>query len=353
MKKNNTFELFSKYKTLIMGIATISVIIFHFTDDLRIYNYNYDGIFKMYNYFISSGGVDIFLLMSGLGCYYSYSKNPNYEKFIIKRAKKILIPYFSLAIPVYVFNNLVYLKRSWIYIIKDLLFITFIKNGNTLFWYILFIMICYLIFPYLYNLFKTKKNNYEIEQTLINIFTFITVLGILLTLKADDLFANINIMLLRFPVFAFGAYLGKLAYNKEKIDKKWITFVIIGFLVMPLKSYNKVLFSRYIVGFINIGLIFIFVQLMEFLERKKINLKIIYKMLNWLGKYSLELYISHVVIRSFFNKYNIHTYILKNELLMIALSIILSLIIRLTTNVINEKINKIEKITKIKQKSNY
>ena len=85
--KIKTFELFSKYRTLIMGLATLSVLIFHYTDDKRIYAYGFEGLTFLYNRLVSSGGVDIFLLMSGLGLYYSWKKNPNYKEFISKRPR--------------------------------------------------------------------------------------------------------------------------------------------------------------------------------------------------------------------------------------------------------------------------
>ena len=71
MKKEKlTYEIFSKYRNIIMGVAIISILIFHFTDDCRIFNYSFDGLIKLFNRYISSAGVDIFLFFSGFSLYY-------------------------------------------------------------------------------------------------------------------------------------------------------------------------------------------------------------------------------------------------------------------------------------------
>lgn len=340
--KNKTFELFSKYRTLIMGLATLSVLIFHFTDDKRIYAYGFDGLSFLYNRLISSGGVDIFLVMSGLGLYYSWKKNPKYKEFITKRLKRILITYLLIAIPALIFKNIFLIDKTWLDVIKDLFFVSLITEGNTWHWYIFFISICYIIFPYLFDVIESKKNNLDIEQLLMNVFSFTTVVALLLSFFANQLFGNINIMILRFPMFVFGIYLGKLSFNKEKIENKWIFFLLIALAITPLRIYDRIMLNRYIVAMINISAVFIFVQALEFLERKKININFTKKMLEFFGKYSLEIYLSHVTIRSFFLHMGLPTYRIRYEILMVICSIVLSLIINRLTKLIVEQIDKKE-----------
>ena len=77
IRETLTYEIFSKYRNVLMGIATLSVLIFHFTDDCRIYKYNFEGIIQFFNRYVSSTGVDIFLFLSGFGLYYAWKKNNN------------------------------------------------------------------------------------------------------------------------------------------------------------------------------------------------------------------------------------------------------------------------------------
>ena len=339
-KINKTFELFSKYRTLIMGLATLSVLIFHFTDDRRIYSYGFEGLTFWFNRLVSSGGVDIFLLMSGLGLYYSWKKNPDYKEFITKRLKRIIITYLLIAIPAIVYKDIFLIDKTWIDVIKDLTFVTLITEGNTWHWYIFFISMCYIIFPYLFDLIESKKNNLDIEQLLLNIFSFTTVVAILLSMSANPLFKNINIMILRLPVFVFGIYIGKLAFNKEKIENKWIFFALMALAVAPLRMFDRILLNRYIVGMLNITLVFVFIQIMELFEKKEININIIKKILEFFGKYSLELYLSHVTVRSFFCRLGYPTSRIRYEILMVICSIMLSLIINFITKKIVALIEK-------------
>ena len=98
--KNNklTYEIVSKYRTLLMGIAIITILIFHFVEDCHSANHNYEGLIRLYKICIGSSGVDIFLLLSGFGLYYSFKKNDNIKEFYTKRFTKILIPYLIVAI---------------------------------------------------------------------------------------------------------------------------------------------------------------------------------------------------------------------------------------------------------------
>lgn len=336
--KNHTFALFSKYRTLLMGIATLSIFFFHFTEDRQIYQYGFAGFVKFYNTYIGSGGVDIFLMLSGLGLYYSWKKNPNYKEFIKKRLVRILLTYFIIAIPAIIIRDIFILDKTWINVISDLFFVSLLKHGNRWHWYIFFISVCYIIFPWLYDLIESKKKNVLIEESLLQIVTSVTVLGVVLYYFANRYFGNLNIMFLRIPVFIFGIYLGKLAYNKERITNKWIFFVLLTIAVIPLRQFDKILLIRYILGMICISLVFIIVQVLENLEMKGITLKHMRKFIEFFGKYSLELYLTHVTIRTFFNHFELFTYRIRYELIMLAISIVLSLIIHYLVEKIQTKI---------------
>ena len=75
-----TYDLISKYRSALMGLAIISILIFHFTDDCRIYQTKFEGIIYYYNMLISSAGVDAFLALSGFGLYYSMKRKPVFQR---------------------------------------------------------------------------------------------------------------------------------------------------------------------------------------------------------------------------------------------------------------------------------
>ena len=77
------YNILSKYRTELMGIAILWVMFFHLSIDInnRILN-----LIKTIGY----GGVDIFLMISGLGLYYAYKKNNNIKLFYKRRLLRLL-----------------------------------------------------------------------------------------------------------------------------------------------------------------------------------------------------------------------------------------------------------------------
>ena len=99
MKLNFKYSNISKYRGMLMGIAAISIILFHFSNECKAANLHYYPWNEFILNFISSSGVDIFLILSGYGLYYSFKKNNNVKKFYKKRFIKILIPYIIFCLP--------------------------------------------------------------------------------------------------------------------------------------------------------------------------------------------------------------------------------------------------------------
>ncbi len=338
--QNKTFELFSKYRGIIMGLATLSVIFFHFCEDKKVYKFGYDGFIELFSKIVGSSGVDIFLFVSGLGLYYSWKKNPNYKEFLWKRLPRILIPYLLIAIPGYIIRHNIIPGISIWKTISDFTFISLFVSGTRWHWYIFFIAAMYIIFPYLFDMVESCKKNIDVEKFLLNILTTITLLAVMLQLYAKPVFDNTNIMVLRIPQFIFGIYLGRLAYNKDKIEPKWIFIFFITIAAYFLRSYNKIILTRYIGALGAFLSICLTIQLFELCNKKGLQLNILKKILEVIGKYSLELYLTHVTIRTILLKCGIATYRIRYELLLIVLSVVASLIVHFITEKIVTFINK-------------
>lgn len=82
----------SKFRTELMGIAMLLVVWHHLPMNIN---------FSVYDFLKTNGGfgVDIFLLLSGMGLYFSTSKGLEMKKYAIKRAIRIF-PIYSLIIVV-------------------------------------------------------------------------------------------------------------------------------------------------------------------------------------------------------------------------------------------------------------
>ena len=332
MKKLN-FNIFSKYREVLMGMAILSILLFHYTEDCFNASTNYIGIVRLYKTYIGSSGVDIFLLLSGLGLYYSYSKNNNIKDFYLKRIKRVIVPYFILSIPVYIWYDFIYLNDGILAFLKNIFFVTLFTNNNILFWYIFFIIICYLIFPLIYKLINKSKDSISIIKIVSLII--IIIIGIFFINKLyPTFFSKSNIMLLRIIPFILGVLLGKLSYNNKKINYYIIIFIL-GLLSILLVRFNLI-YNRLFLFAFNISLLFFIISIVDLFIKKK---DLVCKPFIFLGKYSLEIYLVHVAIRKIITTYNYPNYKIGYYILFVIVSIIISILF----NMLIKKVLRIKK----------
>ena len=89
MDLKTNWSIFSKNRSSIYGVAIISIIIYHYFEDVAALNLTGGGlrqICQLYNTFISSVGVEFFVFLSGVGLYFSLEKDSNTLHFFTKRA---------------------------------------------------------------------------------------------------------------------------------------------------------------------------------------------------------------------------------------------------------------------------
>lgn len=136
-------SLLSKYRSELMGLATIWVMLYHFRTSFGIAPFDLVSS-------VGYGGVDIFLFLSGFGLYCSYNKNKDTLSFYYRR--------FIRIYPIYLFIIIVdsFLKQDY-HVINILLksigicyFIPFIPTAWHD-WYIPSIYLFYLLFPLIYK----------------------------------------------------------------------------------------------------------------------------------------------------------------------------------------------------------
>lgn len=338
-KKKLTFEIISKYRGFLMGIAILSIIIFHYTEDCQLAKYHYSGLIKLYKLCISSSGVDIFLLLSGFGLYYSFKKNSNIKDFYKKRFTKILIPYFIVAIPAITINNLVILKLGIVDVFKDLSFLSLFLEGKVWFWYIFFICVCYLIFPYIYKVFDTSKDEITDHMRLITLVSFITLICLMLSIYCKPLFSRIQIFTLRLFPFITGVLIGKYAYKKKEIKLEHIILAICGLGFIIFVRNKNVMITRYALFILNACILFLGIIVFDKISNLKVS-SIIRQIVEWFGKYSLEIYLVHVALRKFFKELGYPTHLLKNEIIFLICSLILSVILNKIVTIITTRLKK-------------
>lgn len=296
-KKTFNLGTLSTYRNQIYGLATIWIMLLHGSIMDKVVTPNY---MKIPHLVISRGnvGVDIFLFLSGMGMYYSFSKDSNIRDYTIKRLVRILVPFFVIAGSFFVYRDL-YLLGNWKKFFGEITQVAFWAKGNHLVWYIPGILVCYFIYPYLYSFFYDRKKDVNIIKLAIVLVIWI---GFTYAFKQSygEFYNKIEILLTRIPIFIVGSACGKAIHDKKEISALWLipaAIVSVGALVIIKNCKMQLIQQRYLYFVWSIGLLFVFAFIFSVVRIKALDI-----VLKWFGKYSLELYLTHILARVYFMK---------------------------------------------------
>jgi peptidoglycan/LPS O-acetylase OafA/YrhL len=269
----------SKYRNVLTGIATIMIIFYH-SFKLTFPN-NFFGEILLFIKRTSELGVEIFLSLSAMGLYFSLEKDCNIESFYKKRFFRIIPCTIIIAIIYFLFieNNSIFLFLSRISLLS------FYTRGERYFWYISFIIVLYLVYPFLHKIIK----KYDIKSLII--LLFLTYSFNFLIFKINNTYFNlIEIALARIPIFLVSIYIGKLVYNKKEIKSIYLivplTLFITANIILYNTSFTYNFIVRYIYGVISLSIIFLLTYMLS-----KCSIDFINKIIVFFGTYSIEIYL--------------------------------------------------------------
>lgn len=326
MKKFN-LSLISKYRNELFGLTIISIIVFHYFLRVR---QNCSGVIlnvaNVYDNLISSVGVECFLFLSGMGLYFSMKKNSNIRQFYSKRMTRVLIPYALWGGVFWIAMDLLAKKSGIVDFILDFSFITFWSEGESVLWYIGFIVLMYLAFPLIFRAIERGKHGFIYFCAML-VFS----VGIAFSLKIvfPDVYENIEISVNRIPIFLIGSYMGKRIYRKDDFCKYDLLIVLLGIAVHIYGILQRcdiilldISFSRYEFALFSVSLIYICVWIFS-----KVKLARVKKFLTSVGALSLELYMTHVTIDNMLRFCGIPTYRIENYIIIVIFSTIFSILL--------------------------
>lgn len=311
---------FSRNRLYLFGLAAFSIVAFHYSYDVQKAlglgqiamsdNLCYP-IFYAYFLFVRSVGVEIFLFLSGMGLYYSYSKDPDPKRFLHKRMVKIWVPYTICAAPYWIIRDVFLRGEPWIRVPEDFFFITFLTEGQHMIWFVFFIFVMYLLYPWFYKiLFQTEHET----RNFLLLFAASIAIPVAYSLVAHEAFVLTNIATLRIPIFVIGCWMGKKIKDHRDIPV-WSVFALAAFCtvfrVLTWHSESAIQ-ARYSAGVFSLGVMVLLVYLMDRYEahRNKISAPDgpLMRLFRWAGGYSLEIYLAHVCIRNIFKNLDLNTH---------------------------------------------
>ena len=282
-------SLISTYRTELMGYAILFVMLSHATNpgwaDVPV-------LLQITGKLTALAHTAGFLILSGFGMYYSFSKNKNTASFYKRRLLRLYIPFLLMALPFYLYE-LVTGGCDFIYFALQETCLAFFVDGGGHVWYIAISLLMYLLVPLLYRIIFCG-NNAGLKTSVI-VTVMIAFCFCLYTLwpsyyKATEIGYGKMLM------FVIGLYIGKLSMSGKSLNQK--DFIFIFILIAALAVAQKhvpflKIFYKDAIPLVGLPILTCLFMACDKYDGKHRILDVF----RWLGKYSLELYILHVMFK--------------------------------------------------------
>lgn len=290
-------SLLNKFRKEIMGFAIIWVMILHCFSD-----YICELGIPVLSFVAKQGnlGVEIFLFLSGIGLFFSMSKDEKIMPFYLRRIKRVIIPWLIISCPYWILKSIIVDHDSFLVFLENWSGASLWTKGITTVWYVSFIAILYFLYPFIYKL--QKKNSFFIILLIGCAFAA----NVIMLLAAPDFYDLREIAFTRVMIFLLGSLIGELLKNKNVTGTKRSLFF----------TYAAVMLVMYIIGMLSdecnlnwfsdsVAKLFfrfggqgagILVMMLLCLLFEKIKMARIKKGLSFLGGITLEIYLIHIFL---------------------------------------------------------
>ena len=337
-----------------MGVQILLIMAFHYTEDLSNAADHFNGPAQVFYDYIGSSGVDMFLMISGLGLYYSWKRNPDAGAFYRKRLTRVLVPYVAVALVGWIWFDFVHSDAGVVRFLADIAFVTFFTDGVKWFWYIAVCLICYVLFPLVFAVVDGTRN---VAAAWVRTLALCAA-SVLVALYrfAPSFYDNVHLIVNRIPCFIFGALLGRLSHERRPLPMPVVAACMTAVAVMlyPMQLVDVPLVKVYLRAALNLLLCICGVVIMDVMARAgKPALAglhdVVSKVLSWFGRYSLELYLLHVMIRKMLNLNDLPTTHLRYEAVVIIGAIALSIPLKRLCNLIQHRLLRGKRLLNAKE----
>ena len=229
--------------------------------------------------------VEIFFILSGISLYFSYSKNEDPIVFLKRRLKRLLPYYCVFYFAIFFIKNILQnFNLAQFFLNFSTLDFWFNGLGNAP-WFLCAILVVYLAYPLLYNLFfkEYKHKKYYLTVAIVAI-----LFSVYLLIKT---FPHLGIFFSRVPAVLVGVALGKVVAEKRTIKWSSILCLFAAFLlsVYLRKIGQRLFFDIIYQNLLALTLIILLTLLYKFNQK---FLPFINKF-GFLGGFTFEIYMTH------------------------------------------------------------
>lgn len=146
--------LVSKYRTEIMGFACIWIMLSH---NFCIWPESTGWYWVKRIFQFGNLGVELFLIVSGIGLYFAWQNRKSLGQFYQRRYVRLLIPYFLIAVPYWIWLDLHVGGLDWSCFLLDFTQLSLPFRGVITTWYIPASAVFYLLFPLIYYVLCAER----------------------------------------------------------------------------------------------------------------------------------------------------------------------------------------------------
>ena len=286
MRKPILLSDLSTYRSQLMGLAMIFVMLFHvgMPRSNPFFGFNRCG----------NVGVDMFLFLSGIGLWYSWTRNSDLKHFFVHRYKRIYPAWLIMACAFYIPN---YLQTDGGGYSPDALNLVLNiavnwRVDDLSFWFIPSIMLMYTFAPAYMRLIS----RHPAYQWLAAVFMVVAVM-VQYFPPVHQAVGHLEIFFSRIPVFLIGINFGQVVKRQEQLSGATIWLLLIAFVLSlsmcveferEWRGHFPLFLERMVYIPLTLSSLILFTQL---LHRTPLCIN---KMLAFIGGISLELYLIHI-----------------------------------------------------------
>ena len=295
----------SRYRTEIMGVAILWVMLFHARIDVPTALFLPVGVVKDVGY----GAVDLFFFLSGFGLFNSWSSRGYSASGFYKARLLRILPTYWIAVALY--YGIKFFSKGTFSIVDIASMATglnFYLHNEKFFWFIPAIVLCYLLFPLLVRWVGFDTSNRHLARNIL--YAIAATLFLSLAIMATE-FHYLLIFTLRLPVFILGVYAGYAFVHKQHLP--WFenatingASILSGIVLLSLMLSLTIPDTRWRFGLwwypfmlLSYPLCLLIAFLCERMDEHASNssmLKSIRSLVVFCGTYSLEIFLLHLVI---------------------------------------------------------
>lgn len=281
-----------------MGVAILGVLTSHFFTfaHLPFSNIFTDLLGKTWLLVYIEG----FLFLSGFGIFFSMSKKGNVKDFYKRRFLRLMVPYLLFTVPYFIFQDLVFDQNGGgiIDFLQHISTIAYWIDGNyNGLWYIAITVALYMIYPIVHKLLTFRKSLLYVTVIMTGIISFVLWSNHILGELFPSWYLNHRLGLDQYYLFFIGVYYAYLVKNKSIIYRLAIVIVFILSFILQ-RFYPE--FNYFYDPFKKIVIFMPMIALFFYLFDRFMLISLVRRCIDWMGKYSLELYILHSIYFCFF-----------------------------------------------------